>query len=240
MTKAKTAPFTKSADGTIEFDLTIPKEAVTKAYQDTLKEFASRVTIPGFRKGKAPLAMAEQSLDKAEILSHSLEHSFPGVYGDFIKKHALTPLVDPEITPKKIPQGADWELSVKTATFPEIKVGNYQTKIKAIKKFKDEKNKLPEIFDTLLDIAKLEVSQVLVMAETKAALTRLAKQLSSLKLTVEDYAKSINKSTDDLIKDYEKTATTNLKLEFILYQIGNEQGFKPEERSKTLDYLVKL
>lgn len=232
--------FTQQPDGTIEFELTIPKDAIKQAFTHSLKEYATRITIPGFRKGKAPLAMAEKALDRAELLSHSLEHAFPAIYADFIKTNSLLPLVDPEVTPKSMKDGEDWLMSVKTATFPTLKLGKYADKLKEIKTFKDEKNKLPEIFDTLLAQITFDVSPVLVMAETKAAITKLARQLSSLKLTVADYAKSINKTVEELAKDYEATATTNLRLEIILYQIAQEQGFKPEERDKILDYLTKL
>lgn len=239
MTKTKPV-YTKSSDGTLEFELTIPKEDLAKAYQETLREYSTKITLPGFRKGKAPLALAEKALDKAELLAHSLEHAFPKVYTAFIKANDLLLLVDPEVKPKNMAEGTDWLMEVKTATFPEIKLGKYQTKIKAIKKFKDDKNKLPEIFDELLSNITFEVSPVLVMAETKAAIQRLARQLSSLKLTVEDYAKSIKKSVEELVKDYEKTATTNIRLELILYEIAKEQGIKPEERQKILDYLTNL
>ncbi|MBP9703024.1 hypothetical protein KBD69_05070 [Candidatus Woesebacteria bacterium] len=238
-TKEKSV-FTKTSDGSIEFELTIPKADLDHAYQETVAEYAARVTVPGFRKGKAPAAMVEKSLDKAELLAHSLEHAFPKVYGEFIQKNELLPLVDPEVSPKSMKPGEDWVMLVKTATFPELTLGDYEKKLKAIKTFKDDKDKLPEYFDTLLENIKFEVSPTLVMAETKAAVQRLAKQLSALKLTVEDYAKSIKKTLDELVKDYEGTARTNLQLEFILYEIGKSQGFKPEERQATLDFLRKL
>lgn len=234
------ALYTRAQDGTLEFELTLPQAEVAHAYQETVQEYASRVTLPGFRKGKAPLPLVEKSLDKAELLAHSLEHAFPRVYAAFVKEHELSPLVDPEVTPKSMAEGSDWVMKVKTATFPELTLGKYEAKIKAIKTFKDEKNKYPEIFDALLESIKFEVSPVLVLAETRSAIQRLAKQLSSLQLTVEDYAKSIKKTVEELVKDYEATATTNLKMEFILYEIGKTLGFKPEERQKTLDFLLKL
>lgn len=239
-TKKTTTPYTQNPDGTLSFELTIPRTSISAAYTESLREYASRLTLPGFRKGKAPLAMAEKALDRAELLAHSLEHAFPHVYADFLKTHSLQPLVDPEVTPKNMVDGEDWLMSVTTATFPDVKLGDYVKKIKAIKSYKDEKNKLPEIFDALLEAISFEISPVLVRAETKAALKRLSQQLSTLKLTLEDYAKSIKKSLDDLVKDYETTATTNLRLELILYNIANEQGIKPEERQKILDYLTKL
>lgn len=239
-TKIDQPVYTKSPDGTLEFELIVTKESLSDAYQEALKESVANLVLPGFRKGKVPLALAEKQLDKNQLYTHALEHAFPHAYADFVKKHDLKPLIDPTVTPKSMDLGADWVMKVKTATFPELKLGKYESKVKAIKEFKDEKNKLPEIFDALLEEIKFEVSPFLVDAETKAALQRLAKQLGTLKLSVEDYAKSIQKSLEDLVKDYQATATTNLKLEFILYEIGQAQGFKPEERAKTLDFLKEL
>ncbi|GAB4027141.1 MAG: hypothetical protein Fur0011_4510 [Candidatus Microgenomates bacterium] len=232
--------FTKSTDGSIEFELTIPKADLDHAYKETVAEYAARVTLPGFRKGKAPVAMVEKTLDKTKLLAHSLEHAFPKIYAEFIKQNKLLPLVNPEVIPKSMKEGEDWIMQVKTATFPEVTLGDYKNKLKAIKSFKDEKDKLPEYFDALLENIKFEISPILVISETKAAVQRLAKQLSALKLTVEDYAKSIKKTVEELVKDYERTARTNLQLEFILYEIGKNQGYKPEERQKTLDFLRKL
>lgn len=59
MTKATKdkSVYTKKADGSIEFELTIPKADLAHAYKETVAEYAARVTLPGFRKGKAPAAM---------------------------------------------------------------------------------------------------------------------------------------------------------------------------------------
>lgn len=45
----------KSEDGTIQITFVLIKEEVKKAQEKVLKEIGKSVTIPGFRKGKAPL-----------------------------------------------------------------------------------------------------------------------------------------------------------------------------------------
>ena len=247
MTKAKATPKTEAVvrkpDGTITFSLTISQNDVATTYTHVLTEVASTMELKGFRKGKAPIAMVEQSVDKSRLYSHVLEHVLPPAYAKVMTDKGLRPLVEPRVTPKSMEDGKDWEFAVETAGKPEIALGEYE---KYLKDVKVEKTKEPEkaqdakltaIFDALLQHAKLEISPLLVDTEARAALSKLVGQLNSLHLTVEDYAKSIKKTQDELVKDYQETAVTNLKLEFLLQAIADE---KKLARKATLDYLLAL
>ncbi len=78
----------------------------------------------------------------------------------------------------------------------------------------------------MLEDTKFSVAPILIEEETKSALSRLQNQLSSLKLSVADYAKSIKKTTEELIDEYKKSAESNLRLEFILQKLIEDK--KPE------------
>lgn len=231
---------TQKPDGTITFDLTIPKAVIAKEYTHALGEAAKTAEIKGFRKGKAPLAMVESQLDKSQLYSHVLDHVLSPAYSEVIHEHKLVPLIDPRVNPKSMEDGKDWVMSVEVAVTPTFDLGDYHKIIasslkKHAKAHKEDEKAKPEdvkdhklnvIFDALLDGIKFDVSSLLIQAETESALTRLAKQLSSLKLSVADYAKSIKKSTDELVAEYKKSAESNLKLEFILQKLIDDQ--KPE------------
>ena len=219
----------KSKDGSIKFDLTLSAKTIATEYQHVLKEVAATAEVKGFRKGKAPLAMVEAQADSAKLYSHVLDHLLSPAYSAVIHEHKLVPLLEPRVTPKSMKAGEDWVMAIEVATSPEVEVGSYEKYVKvALAKHKghehkDEKeaqeHQLNVIFDALLDNAKLEVSPLLVDEETKSALSRLAKQLESLKLSVDDYAKSIKKTSTELVAEYKKSAESNLKLEFILQKL---------------------
>ena len=231
---------TQNPDGTVSFELTITKETIATEYQKVLLEVSKTIAIKGFRPGKAPLKMVETQSDKSQLYSHVLDHLLSPAYSDVIREHKLVPLVQPRVTPKNMEQGKDWVMAVELAVSPEIKLGDYTKFIKKIKE-KDKDKKLNLIFDTLLDNTKFAVAPLLIEEETKSALSRLANQLQSLKLTVEDYAKSIKKTPDELIAQYKKSAESNLKLEFILYAITKDKNFTGNEsRRQTLDFLSAL
>ncbi len=242
MTKTTGTKIDKKPDGTVSFDLVLKASEIKVEYQKVLSEVREKIEIQGFRKGKAPLALVESKSDKNELNSHVLEHLLSPAYSAVVHEHKLIPLIDPRVTPKEMGEGKDWIMAVEVATSPEIELGDYEKYVKKAlaehkkhdhkadkaedAKKQEEEHKLNHIFDALIDNAKLEVSPLLIEEETKSALTRLASQLSSLKLTLEDYAKSIKKSTNDLVEEYKKSAEANLKLEFILQKLVSER--KPE------------
>lgn len=231
---------TQKPDGTVTFDLVITKAVIAKEYDHALAEVAKSATIKGFRPGKAPLKMVEAQTDKSQIYSHILDHVLSPAYSEVIHEHKLVPLIEPRVTPKAMEEGKDWTMAVEVATTPEIKLGDYKKVIAAsLKKHaKDHKedpkakpeeakdHKLNVIFDALLDDIKFEVAPLLIQAETESALSRLSSQLSSLKLSVADYAKSIKKTGEELVAEYQKSAESNLKLEFILQKLIDDQ--KPD------------
>lgn len=237
----------KDPNGTITFNLVIPKTMVAEEYKHALAEVAKTTQIKGFRPGKAPIKMVEAQTDKSRLLSHVLDHVLSPAYSEVIHEHKLIPLVEPRVTPKSMEEGKDWVMEVVVATNPEFDLGDYAKLVKsALTKHKKEHkednlpagkagnakseeirdHKLNVIFDSLLFGLKFDVSPLLIEEETKSALTRLSKQLSSLKLSVADYAKSIKKTTEELVSEYKKSAEDNLKLEFILQKLIQDK--KPE------------
>ena len=220
---------TQKPDGTITFELTIAAKTIALEYQKVLQELSKTTQIKGFRPGKAPLQMVEAQSDKSKLYSHVLDHLLSPAYSDIVHEHKLIPLVEPRVTPKGMEEGKDWVMAVELAVSPEITLTDYQKQIKsALKKHpkhkhKDEKeesdHRLNIVFDTLLSETKFAVAPLLIEEETKSALSRLANQLQSLKLSVADYAKSIKKTPDELIAQYKKSAESNLKLEFILQKL---------------------
>lgn len=247
MTKINQKP-----DGSVTFDLVIAKATIAKEYQHALEEVAKTASIKGFRPGKAPIKMVEAQTDKSRLYSHVLDRVLSPAYSEVIHEHKLVPLVEPRVTPKGMEEGKDWVMEVVVAIAPEFALGDYTKLIaSALKKHatvhphssksdagedhKEDKDTKPEaakdhklnvIFDALLDGVKFDVSPVLVEEEAKSALTRLSQQLTSLKLSIADYAKSIKKTTDELVTEYKKSAQSNLKLEFILQKLIDDK--KPE------------
>ena len=266
-------------DGSIKLTIKIKKEDVATAYGKVLIESAKHVEIKGFRKGKAPIKMVEASLDPSKLYSRVIEMVIPPEYSKALKKGNHRPLIDPEITPVKMEEGKDWEFKIESAEAPEVKVGEYKKYIKKAlelarkahekasketkqdEKVSDQHWELNAVLDAILKNAVVTPSELLIKHEANATIHKLEHQLSSLKLNLEDYLKSIKKTREELDKEYFDTARTNISLEFALQAITNLE--KPEvtkeelkkanppqgqesyvkyllQKQKTLDILVQL
>lgn len=107
-----------------ELELFIEKNdfeaAVTKAY----KKAAPKITIPGFRKGKAPRAYVEKYYGKAYFYEEALDELIPPLYQAAIEESKLEAVSRPTVDVKSM----DDDGVIVTAnlwTMPVAKVGKY-------------------------------------------------------------------------------------------------------------------
>lgn len=237
-------------DGSVKFEITIKSDAIKESYNKNLAKLAESVEIKGFRKGKAPTNLVEKQIDKNKLYSHVLDEVIPPVYLKHLTDNKLAPLTQPQINPISMEEGKDWKFSVQIVTRPPIELGDYKKYVKKAladhkkehkhEEAKDDKAKEKErehtltvIFDALLKNAKLAVSPMLIEEEAKNALSRLVKQLENLNATIDDYAKSIKKTQEELVKEYMETAETNIRLEFILGAIVEDIDPKVDDKEIT-------
>lgn len=125
----------------IVLTLTLPWEDVKKAYDDVLRHDAQNVSLKGFRKGKAPLALAEAAIGHEKIMEHALSHVLPTVYEQEVAKTKILPLVKPEITLKTSEEGKPFVCEAATAVAPKVILGDYKKLIADGKeKYQDRKS----------------------------------------------------------------------------------------------------
>jgi trigger factor len=79
------------------------ESAETEKYMAVaLDHLAQRVTLPGFRKGKAPSTLVEQHIGKEAILQEALEHMIPEAYEEALKNESISAIAEPKIELLKI------------------------------------------------------------------------------------------------------------------------------------------
>jgi trigger factor len=118
--------FTKLDKSRVQLDVTIGKDEIAKTYQELLQKYSKTIQIPGFRKGKVPVAVLEKKygdalkgdaagdiMEKAlgEIFEAANEHERPLPYSQ--------PVMDktPEFDVSK-----DMSFTVTYDVFPEVKL----------------------------------------------------------------------------------------------------------------------
>ena len=231
----------KLPDGTIEITINIPWKRVLTAYQKKLEQLAKVIDVKGFRKGKAPVKMAEKQLNKTTVYQEILKEIIPDLYLEAVKEHKLKPIVNPQISVVSLEENKDWQIKATTCEIPEIKVGKYKEEIKKVlasdkiwvpgedkekQTQETETKKLDKIFKTLIESIKFKVPEILIQEEANKMLSKLIDQTNQLGLTLEQYLASSGKTSDQIKKEYQNQAAQTIKLELILSKIADEEKIK--------------
>ncbi|MCE5343632.1 MAG: trigger factor, partial [Eubacteriales bacterium] len=98
------------------------EEAVGKAY---LKS-RNRISVPGFRKGKAPRKLMERMYGEAIFYDDALEVLFPAAYREAVEQNDLQPVSQPEFDVDTIQKGQDVVFSCEVYVQPEVTLGAYK------------------------------------------------------------------------------------------------------------------
>jgi len=93
-------------------------KSLDEAYHHLVKE----VSVPGFRKGKAPRAVLEQHIGKKSLLEEALEHLVPQLYNQAVKSQGIEPIAEPEL---EITQTEPLIFKAVVSLKPEVKLGDY-------------------------------------------------------------------------------------------------------------------
>lgn len=108
--------------------LTIEREAkeLEAAINKVYHKQKNRIAVPGFRKGKAPLAMIEKMYG-AEVFFEDAANEIIGVaYEEAVKDSDLEIVSQPEIEVTQIEKGKPFIFTATVAVKPEVELGEYK------------------------------------------------------------------------------------------------------------------
>jgi trigger factor len=110
--------------GNCQISLNIEAEAgeLDKSLDEAYHHLVSEVSIPGFRKGKAPRAILVQHIGKKNLLDEALEHLIPQLYKQAIESQKLEPISGPQV---EITQTEPVVFKAIVSLKPEVKLGDY-------------------------------------------------------------------------------------------------------------------
>lgn len=97
-------------------------EAMKKVYVKTAKYF----TIPGFRKGKAPMQMVEKHYGSEIFYEDTFNELVPDIYDEAIKENKIEAVSRPDIDITQMEKGKDLIFTAVVQTKPEVKLGKYK------------------------------------------------------------------------------------------------------------------
>lgn len=121
-----TVNITKEKENIVKLELTIPAKDAQAAYDNAVKLYSQYVSIPGFRKGKAPKNMVERQVGSDRLQQEALDKLLPRFIDEAVKENKFDIVTQPELTDVKFELGKDVEATVKLELKPELTVGEYK------------------------------------------------------------------------------------------------------------------
>lgn len=228
----------RQEDQTITLTVTMPWAEVKKTRDAIVADYTTSAQVPGFRKGKAPKKLVEDKIDEEKVKEETLKKLLPQFYLQAINEHKINPVIAPRVHVEKLEEGKDWQFIAVTCETPEIKLGKYKDNVKKI----TAKSKIiipgkeqPEVsFD---DIAKellasvdIKIPAIITEQEVERLLSQTLDEVKRLGLTLDQYLSSTGRTAENLRKEYEQKAENDIKLEFVLQKIAQEEFITVEDK----------
>ena len=104
----------------------VSAEDLEKAMQNAYQKAKGRITIPGFRKGKAPRKMIEQMYGKGIFLEDAVNALIPEHYSKALAECDLEIVSQPTIDITQAEPGKALIFTAEVATKPEVTLGDYK------------------------------------------------------------------------------------------------------------------
>jgi len=121
-----TAKLDKKEKNTVEFTITISADKFSAAVDEVFKKNVKKITVPGFRKGKAPRKLIEKTYGEGVFYEEAVDALLPEAYEAAIKEMGIDPVDMPKVEVADIGKDKDLVIKGSVTVKPEVKLGDYK------------------------------------------------------------------------------------------------------------------
>ncbi len=142
---------------TVKFTFQVSAEKFEEGMKYAYEKNKKHISIPGFRKGKAPNNVVEKYVGKDRIKAEVVDRLFPMEFQKAIDENKLNIAFRPAIESMEFEVGQDLKLKATVELKPEVKMGAYKDVEVEYQEFKNPENALEkELEMTQRRFSKLE------------------------------------------------------------------------------------
>lgn len=116
----------KVADNTVELEFKVSAEQFAEAVTKAFKKANKDITVPGFRKGKAPRSVVEKMFGKEVFFNDAIDALLPDAYADAVEAAGIEPVARPEVDVTECSVEAGFTAKATVVVKPEVKVNEYK------------------------------------------------------------------------------------------------------------------
>ena len=136
-----------------EYEIVVPYKDVDNSINQKINEIIPTVTLPGFRKGKAPLNIVKKKYEN-NILSEILEKIIEENTKNLLKEKKLKVFRQPKVEIKKYEKNEPLEISIKLDIDPEITISPFEDIIVTKRTIELDKKEIDKNYNQFLESQK--------------------------------------------------------------------------------------
>src|SRR5579875_1776998 len=142
-----------------EIELEIPAENVKKAAEKVARDLARVARVPGFRPGKAPVALIRRRFAE-DIRGEVMQSLVPEYLEKALDEKKLVPVTRPEVDKVEFKEGEPLKFRATFEVLPDFELGDYKNldiKVEAVEVGDEQVNKtMDEIRDRMATFVPIE------------------------------------------------------------------------------------
>lgn len=121
-----TSTLTRLAPTQVALEFSITGQELDEAEERAFRKLAKDVRLPGFRKGKVPRKIFEQTYGSDAVTSRAVDDVVPEMYAKAIREHDLEPVQRPTVEVLEESNGRPTRLKAIVEVRPEIELRDYK------------------------------------------------------------------------------------------------------------------
>ncbi len=117
---------TRLAPTTVTLDFVLGEEELAAAEERAFRRLSKNVRLPGFRKGKIPRKLFDQTYGPEAVRNEAMDEIVPDVYAKAVREHDLDPVERPKFEVVEEAGGRPSRMRATVEVRPEIQLGAYK------------------------------------------------------------------------------------------------------------------
>lgn len=118
--------FEKLSSNKVKIGFVVAPEKFDEGLKAAYNKLKGRISIPGFRKGKAPMRVIENHYGEGVFYEDALDAIFPEIYREALKEHDVQAVDRPELDVEQIGRGKELKFTVEVFVRPDVELGEYK------------------------------------------------------------------------------------------------------------------
>jgi trigger factor len=115
----------RQPESRVQMRVEAPASELEAAVTAAVRRLAGRVRLPGFRPGKAPVAMVERAVGWETVRQEAIDALIPALYSRALEQTGVTPVEDPQLDLEPVDRGNPVVFTATVTVRPDVVLGDY-------------------------------------------------------------------------------------------------------------------